>query len=202
MLTSLRGGYTDRSVHQQRVRQVQGGQDLCKPSAVDRTLRRSFAAQDVVNPSTGKVIAKVDEAGAKDVDAAVEAAQKAYDTAWGLKVPGHERGKLLIQLAEAIEKDADIIAAIESMDNGKAFTFSRGFDISEGANCLRYVRRRSFVWCSSLIWFAVRRMGRQKPRPDDRGRRQQVRLHSPRAHRRRRTDHTLELPVLFSRIRL
>lgn len=97
---------------------------------------------EVFNPATGKVIANVDEAGAKDVDAAVDAAQKAYDTAWGFSVPGAQRGKMLIELAEAIEADVDIIAAIESMDNGKAYTFSKGFDVVEGAATLRYVRLR------------------------------------------------------------
>ncbi|KAL8279970.1 hypothetical protein RQP46_007551 [Phenoliferia psychrophenolica] len=93
---------------------------------------------DVVNPSTGKVIAAVSEASAKDVDAAVDAAEHAYNTVWGEKVPGHQRGKMLMQLATLFEEHADVLASIESMDNGKAFSFSRAFDVSEAAACLRY----------------------------------------------------------------
>ena len=49
---------------------------------------------------------------------AVKAAQKAYDTVWGVKCPAHERGKLLIALAEAIEANKAELAAIEALDNG------------------------------------------------------------------------------------
>ncbi|QRW05869.1 aldehyde dehydrogenase family protein [Ceratobasidium sp. AG-Ba] len=74
---------------------------------------------DVINPSTGKVITKVSEGTEKDVDLAVKAAQKAYDTAWGLNVSGVNRGKILIRIAELIERDIDEIAAVEALDNGK-----------------------------------------------------------------------------------
>lgn len=70
--------------------------------------------------ATGKLLAKIAEGTAKDVDIAVAAAQKAYDTVWGLNTPGFERGKLLIRLAELIEEHLDEIAAIESLDNGQS----------------------------------------------------------------------------------
>lgn len=53
-------------------------------------------------------------------------------------VPGFERGKLLIRLAELIERDADELAAVESLDNGKAFSIARAFDVTELAANLRY----------------------------------------------------------------
>lgn len=96
------------------------------------------ATIDIVNPTTGKVIAKVSEGTRKDVDLAVAAAQKAYNTVWGLKTPGQERGKLLIKLAELIEANADEIAAIETLDNGKTFKDARGFDVPEAAAVFRY----------------------------------------------------------------
>lgn len=49
---------------------------------------------------------------------AVEAAQKAFDTVWGLNMPGHERGKLLYKLADLMEANIDELAAIESLNNG------------------------------------------------------------------------------------
>jgi len=93
---------------------------------------------DVINPSTEQVIGKVSCAGEKDVDIAVEAAQKAYDSVWGLKATGTVRSNLLIKLAMAIEANADELAAIESADNGKAFAIAKGFDVAEAAACLRY----------------------------------------------------------------
>ncbi|CAD6587928.1 MAG: aldehyde dehydrogenase (NAD(P)(+)) ald5 [Cyphobasidiales sp. Tagirdzhanova-0007] len=93
---------------------------------------------DVINPTTGEKIADVSEASPKDVDRAVAAAQKAYDTVWGLNCSGAERGRLMIKLAEAVEANIDEIAAIESADNGKAFSVAKGFDLTEFAACLRY----------------------------------------------------------------
>ncbi|KAH8926104.1 putative indole-3-acetaldehyde dehydrogenase [Atractiella rhizophila] len=93
---------------------------------------------EVLNPSTGKEIAQVSEASAKDVDIAVDAAQYAFDNVWGEKVSGVQRGKMMIALAEAIEKNADEIAAIESIDNGKGITFSKNFDVLEAAAVIRY----------------------------------------------------------------
>ena len=75
-----------------------------------------------------------------DIDPSIfsDAAQLAYDTVWGEKVPGHKRGALLMELAQAIEANADELASIESLDNGKAYSFARGFDVPEAAACLRY----------------------------------------------------------------
>jgi len=93
---------------------------------------------DVINPTTGKLITKVSEGTEKDVDLAVKAAQHAYDNSWGLKVSGVERGKILIKMATLIERDIDEIAAVEALDNGKAFSIAKGFDASEAAACFRY----------------------------------------------------------------
>ena len=92
----------------------------------------------VINPSTGEKIGEVSEASPKDVDKAVDAAQKAYDTVWGTNTPASERAKLMHKIADAIEANLEEIAAIESLDNGKAFSIAKGFDIAEVANCFRY----------------------------------------------------------------
>jgi len=67
----------------------------------------------------GKLITTISEATEKDVDAAVEAAQKAFDTVWGLKVGGLERSQLLWNLAQVMEKHQEELAAIEALDNGE-----------------------------------------------------------------------------------
>ena len=69
-------------------------------------------------PATGQVITKVSEATEEDVDIAVEAAQKAFETTWGLNASGSVRSNLLWKLAELMERDLDELAALEALDNG------------------------------------------------------------------------------------
>jgi len=92
----------------------------------------------VVNPATGEEIAQVSEASAKDIDLAVKAARKAYDEVWGERTPAAQRGKLLMKLADLVEKHNDELASIESLDNGKAFSIASSFDVPSVAANLRY----------------------------------------------------------------
>lgn len=78
----------------------------------------------------------VHEATEKDVDIAVEAARKAFKGAWKGVIPS-ERGRLLTRLADLLERDMDTVAAIEALDNGKAFHIAKG-DVALSANCIRY----------------------------------------------------------------
>ena len=78
------------------------------------------------------------EGTAKDVDRAVAAAKHAYDTSWGLKVPGTERGKLLSKLTALLEAHADELAALETLDNGKTFSWARGVDVDFSIETIRY----------------------------------------------------------------
>jgi hypothetical protein len=82
-------------------------------------------------------LADLSAASEKDVDIAVLAAQKAYDTVWGLKVPGTERGKLLLKLADLVEKHGDELAALEALNNGKAVKIARNVDVKSAADVLR-----------------------------------------------------------------
>lgn len=76
------------------------------------TLTRNFCS------ATGKVVTSVQGATKPDVDRAVEAAQKAYSTVWGLKTSGTERARLLNKLADLWEAHMDELAAIEALDGG------------------------------------------------------------------------------------
>ncbi|KIJ63961.1 hypothetical protein HYDPIDRAFT_28857 [Hydnomerulius pinastri MD-312] len=93
---------------------------------------------DVINPTNGKVITSISEATAKDVDTAVDAAQKAYDTVWGLNTPGAQRSILLTKLANLMEANADELAALEALDNGKTFNWARNADVAGSIDCIRY----------------------------------------------------------------
>jgi aldehyde dehydrogenase (NAD+) len=78
----------------------------------------SFVLDSIVNPSTGKLLTKVSEGTPQDVDLAVAAAQKAFDTAWGPRCPASKRGRLLHKLADIMESRFDELCAVEALDNG------------------------------------------------------------------------------------
>ncbi len=78
----------------------------------------SRAWLDTENPYTGEVWAKVADGNIADVDRAVASAKAAFDGGWGVMKPT-ERGKLLVRLAELIERDADQLGELEVRDNGK-----------------------------------------------------------------------------------
>ncbi|KAF3936123.1 Omega-crystallin [Dactylella cylindrospora] len=93
---------------------------------------------DVINPSTEKVICKVHEATEEDVDIAVAAARKAFNSKSEYrKLSTADRGKLLLNLADQFEKNLLLLASIESLDNGKSITMAKG-DIAACIGCLRY----------------------------------------------------------------
>ena len=95
-------------------------------------------APSVINPTNGKVITRVSEGTPKDVDRAVEIAQKAFDTVWGTNCPGFERGRLLYKLAELLEAHQDEVAAVEALDNGKTFLWAKGADLALSIDTLRH----------------------------------------------------------------
>jgi aldehyde dehydrogenase (NAD+) len=79
----------------------------------------SGARIDVACPSDGKVFASIPASGAADVDRAVKAARRAFDTGpWG-RMPAVERGRCLTRLFQLVEKHGDELAALESRDTGK-----------------------------------------------------------------------------------
>ena len=91
---------------------------------------------EVINPTNEEVICSVHEATEKDVDIAVKAARKAFDGVWKQTTP-QQRGIMLTKLADLVEKNLDVLAAVESLDNGKAFSMAKG-DVGAVAGCLRY----------------------------------------------------------------
>src|SRR5688572_4607490 len=82
---------------------------------------------DVINPATAARLARVTQAGATDVDAAVVAARTAFPAWSGLA--GHARARYLYALARAVQKHARLLAVLESLDNGKSIRETRDLDI-------------------------------------------------------------------------
>ncbi|OBT51798.1 hypothetical protein VE04_08108 [Pseudogymnoascus sp. 24MN13] len=91
---------------------------------------------ETFNPATEEVITSVQEATEKDVDIAVAAARKAFEGPWS-KVTPEDRGKLLVNFANQIEKNIDLLSSVEALDNGKSFVMAKG-DVNAVIGCLRY----------------------------------------------------------------
>jgi aldehyde dehydrogenase (NAD+) len=96
---------------------------------------RTFAT---VDPSTGDEICQIAEADAADVDIAVRAARTAFEHGPWRKMAASERGRLLFRLSELIEKNADELAGLEALDNGKPFAIAKAVDVAATAGCFRY----------------------------------------------------------------
>lgn len=93
---------------------------------------------EVFNPATEEVIAKVQEGGKADVDKAVKAARKAFETGPWRTMSTAQRQRLLMKLADAIEEHADELAQIETLDNGKPINESRYVDVVQTVETFRY----------------------------------------------------------------
>jgi 1-pyrroline dehydrogenase len=77
----------------------------------------SGEAQDVENPANGQVIARVPASGSEDVDRAVNAAEKAFES-WGKTTP-QDRSLILLRIAESLEAAGDELGRLESQNAGK-----------------------------------------------------------------------------------
>src|SRR5215213_11190931 len=92
---------------------------------------------DTYNPATGEVIAKVAAGTAADIDRAVKAARRALESGPWAKMDAAERGRLMFKLADLVEKNAEELAVLESVNCGKTIRDSRG-DMQGVVNTLRY----------------------------------------------------------------
>lgn len=88
------------------------------------------------NPSNGEELATIASASAADVDKAVKAGQKAFES-WKDSSPA-ERAALLNKIAETIENNLEHLAMVETLDNGKAIRETVNSDIPTAADHFRY----------------------------------------------------------------
>jgi aldehyde dehydrogenase (NAD+) len=92
---------------------------------------------DTIDPVTGQVIARVAEADAADVDAAVRSARAAFEGEWG-RMRAADRGRLLLKLADLIRRDQDELVELESLDSGKPVSAIRRQDLPAVLDTLTY----------------------------------------------------------------
>ena len=104
-----------------------------------------------VNPATGETNTTIAEADQRDADAAVRAARKAFDGGPWPEMAAADRGKLLWRIADLIEKHADELGALETMDNGKPIFESRQVDIPMVAEVFRYFAGWATKICGETV---------------------------------------------------
>jgi phenylacetaldehyde dehydrogenase len=91
------------------------------------------------NPATGDVLAEVAEGDREDIDKAVKAARKAFESGPWRRMTPSERGRLIWKLADLIEAHLEEFAQIETLDNGKPITVSRAADVPLSVDLFRYM---------------------------------------------------------------
>ena len=102
---------------------------------VDAVSGRTF---ETIDPSTEEVLTTVAEGDKADVDKAVAAARRAFETGPWPKMSARERGRFLLRVAGLIEKHADELARLESLDNGKPISETSAVDIPQAAEVFAY----------------------------------------------------------------
>jgi len=88
-------------------------------------------------PADGSHVATVSEAAAADTVAAILAARKAFDTGDWPDMPERERGQVVLQVADLLEREAMEFARAESLDTGKRLVESE-YDVADVVSCFRY----------------------------------------------------------------
>ena len=94
---------------------------------------------DVVNPATEEVVGQVAEGEAEDINRAVAAARKAFESgAWPQMTPS-ARGRLVSRIGDLILEHLDEFAELEALDNGKPITVARVADVPLAADMFHYM---------------------------------------------------------------
>jgi aminomuconate-semialdehyde/2-hydroxymuconate-6-semialdehyde dehydrogenase len=91
---------------------------------------------DNIEPATGKPYSQVPDSDGRDVEMGVAAAEKAFDS-WS-KTPAADRSRLLLRIADFIERDSEKLARAESIDTGKPLSLARSLDIPRAASNFRF----------------------------------------------------------------
>jgi aldehyde dehydrogenase (NAD+) len=102
---------------------------------VDSVSGRTF---ETVDPSTEEVLTSVAEGDKADVDLAVAAARRAFESGAWSKTSARERGRVLLRIADLILKHRDELAQLESLDNGKPIGETSAVDIPQAAEVFAY----------------------------------------------------------------
>jgi phenylacetaldehyde dehydrogenase len=100
---------------------------------------RSGKVFETYDPGTGRVIARVAEGDAADIDLAVKTARQAFESGpWSRTTPS-DRGRMIWKIADLLEQNAEEFAELESLNNGKSLASARERDVPHCADVFRYM---------------------------------------------------------------
>ncbi len=102
---------------------------------VDSVSGKTF---DTINPATEEVITCIAEGDSADIDLAVTAARKAFEDGPWRKTDARDRGRILLEIANLIEKNKDELALLETLDNGKPISETTNADLPLVIDCILY----------------------------------------------------------------
>ena len=105
---------------------------------IDGAWQQRDAVIDVIDPATAIVVAHAARGNAADIDLAVRAARRAFEGEWSAITPA-ARSKLVWRLGDLVERNADELAELEALDNGKPVTDARQGDVAFCHELLRYM---------------------------------------------------------------
>jgi phenylacetaldehyde dehydrogenase len=103
---------------------------------VEAASGKTFATYD---PSTGEVLAQVAEGDREDIERAVRAARRAFDSGPWSKLTASQRGRLIWKLADLLEQHLEEFAQLETLDNGKPVAIARIADVPLAVDMFRYM---------------------------------------------------------------
>lgn len=118
-----------------------------RPLLIDGAWRSGSAGDaPAINPADGSTIGRFSLASPADIDAAVAAARRAFESpAWRELAPS-DRARILWRIAELIERDAQCLAELEALDGGKLYRAALQGDVAIAAEAFRY----HAGWCTKL----------------------------------------------------
>jgi phenylacetaldehyde dehydrogenase len=102
---------------------------------VDAASGRTF---ETLDPGTGEVLATVAEGDGVDIDRAVQAARRAFEGPWSTLNPS-ERGRILHRIGDLIMENAEELAELDSLDNGKPKAVAQAADVALAADLFWYM---------------------------------------------------------------
>ena len=101
----------------------------------------------VFNPATGDVLAHVAEGDSAEIDRAVAAARRAFESGPWRSMSPSERSRLIYRLADKLEERLEDFALLESLDNGKPLAVARVADVPMSVDNLRYMAG----WATKIV---------------------------------------------------
>jgi len=108
------------------------------PLYINGEFRETVKKQDVINPSTGEVLAQVSVADAKDIESTISAARQAFDKGEWPRISLAKRKEFILKISQGILDDAAELAKLESLNAGKPIKETTFMDIPSSAKTFEH----------------------------------------------------------------